>query len=94
MSKKISGNQIRAARALLGWSQIDLANVALLSQSPIARAEQDSGIIKESTLKLIQMNLEQAGIRFINEDDGTVGVVLLPRDDQAGQDGEKTGGNG
>ncbi len=32
--------------------------------------------------------------RFINEDDGTVGVVLLPKDDQAGQDGEKTGRNG
>ncbi len=67
-----------------------MANVALLSQSPIARAEHDAGAIKESTLKLIQMNLEQAGIRFINEDDGTVGVVLMPKEGREAQGGGKS----
>ncbi len=84
MVKKISGKQIRAARALLGWSQTDLATVSLLSQSPVARAENDAESIKESTLKLLAMNLEQAGIQFINEEDGTVGVVLVPKSEQEG----------
>jgi hypothetical protein len=53
--------------------------------------ESGSERIKESTLMLLRINLEQEGIRFINEDDGTVGVMLMPKEGQEAQGGEKTG---
>jgi len=43
---------------------------------------------------LLRINLEQEGIRFINEDDGTVGVLLMPKEGQEAQGGEKTGEEG
>jgi hypothetical protein len=63
--------------------------VSLLSQSPVARAENDAQSIKESTLKLLAMNLEQAGIQFINEEDGTVGVLLISKVEKAESGEEK-----
>ena len=75
----ISGNQVRAARALIGWSQLDLANAAKIGEMTVKRFEsvqnEDGGTIK--TLQAIQKTLEGAGIIFIQKDEnGGPGVRL------------------
>ena len=79
MLKQITGSQIRAARALLGWSQQRLGEEASLSQTPIASMEKDVANSRESTLKLVVKTLQEAGIEFFREEDGTIGVKLRPQ---------------
>ena len=78
MAKQVTGTQIRAARALLGWSQYELGNRTSLSQAPIARMESDISKSRDSTVMLVVKTLEEAGIEFVQEEDGTVGVKLKP----------------
>ena len=78
MFKQVTGNQIRAARALLGWSQQRLGQEASLSQTPIASMEKDVANSRESTVKLVVKTLEEAGIEFFQEEDGTLGLKLKP----------------
>ena len=75
----ISGNQVRAARALIGWSQLDLANAANIGEMTVKRFEsaqnENGGTIK--TLQAIQEALEDAGIIFIQRNQhGGLGVRL------------------
>lgn len=63
--------QIRAARALLDWSQNDLANAASLGVATIRRMEANEGLVQgaaDSVWK-IQKALETAGIMFIPGDE-------------------------
>ena len=55
--------QIRAARALLGWSQGELAQTAGIGLATLQRIEQNDGIVKGnfSTAIKIQNALEHAG---------------------------------
>lgn len=78
MFKRVTGNQIRAARALLGWSQQRLAEEASLSQTPITRMERNVVDTRDSTLKLVVKTLQEAGVEFFWEEDGTFGVKLRP----------------
>ena len=73
--------QIRAARALLGWSQTQLARRAGLGLATLQRIERDEGIEKGkfSTVIKIQKALEQAGIHFTEDDAGEIGVRLKMR---------------
>jgi len=73
--EKISGAQVKAARALLNWSQEDLAENASLTMTPISRMERGVVSTRKGTMKLIAMALEEVGIEFINEE-GWVGVKL------------------
>ncbi len=57
--------QIRAARALLGWSQKDLADRADLSQTGIARIENGTHQPSAQTQEKITAAFEEAGIEFI-----------------------------
>lgn len=57
--------QIRAARALLGWSQADLAERADLSQTGIARIENGANKPNSSTLEKIETAFERAHIEFL-----------------------------
>jgi transcriptional regulator with XRE-family HTH domain len=70
--------QIRAARALLGWRQEDLAKAAKVGLATIARIEQGEGMVQGnfSTITKIQQALEREGIKFIAESEGGVGVQL------------------
>jgi transcriptional regulator with XRE-family HTH domain len=71
--------QIRAARALLGWNQGDLAKAANVSIATIRRIEAKEGPMMGyvSTLMSIQSAFENAGIRFLdNEAAGGIGVRL------------------
>jgi transcriptional regulator with XRE-family HTH domain len=58
-------DQIRAARALLNWSQADLATRADLSQTGIARIESGVNMPNSSTLDKIAAAFDGAGIEFI-----------------------------
>ncbi len=74
----ITGSQIRAARALLGWSQQDLADKSLLSETAILKLETQRADTRTSTVIKVRKALEDAGIDFITRADGAVGVVLKP----------------
>lgn len=58
--------QIRAARALLDWSQSDLAERAGLSQTGIARIENGTNHPNSQTLKKIEAAFDYADIEFLD----------------------------
>jgi transcriptional regulator with XRE-family HTH domain len=70
--------QIRGARALLGWSQNQLAHKAGVGVATLQRIEQNEGVLKGnfSTILKIQRALEEAGIRFTEDGAGEIGVTL------------------
>jgi ribosome-binding protein aMBF1 (putative translation factor) len=71
-------SQIRAARALLGWSQAKLARGAGIGLAALQRIEQNEWEVKGnfSTVLKIQKVLEQAGIHFADDEAGEIGVRL------------------
>ena len=73
--------QIRAGRALLGWSQDRLSRKAGIGLATLRRIEQNEGTVKGnfSTILKIQKALEQAGIHFTEDDSGEIGVRLKMR---------------
>ena len=73
--------QIKAARALLGWSQGDLAQHSTISEPTIARLESIGGEIsgRPKTIQKIKDALEKAGVEFIDENGGGLGVRLRKR---------------
>jgi transcriptional regulator with XRE-family HTH domain len=76
MDTGVSPEQIRAARALLGWSRERLAGTAGISPNSVARVETGKPC-RASTLAAIQTALEYAGVEFAR--DGTGGVRLRHR---------------
>ncbi len=74
----ITGRQLRAARVLIGWEQIELAKRARVAIGTIRRMESFTGEIgsRTSTLSQVLASLEKAGIEFLN--DGSPGVRLHP----------------
>ncbi len=77
---KVSVRHIKAARALLGWSQEELAEAAGVSIPTVKRLEAAGegplGGAPETGAKL-RGALEAAGIEFTNG--GTPGVRLVPK---------------
>ena len=72
-----SPSQIRAARALVGWSQSEVAAAAGLSIPTVKRAEADDGIrVSDDALVAIASALKKAGVEFIAENGGGPGVRL------------------
>lgn len=60
----ITVTQIKAARALLDWNQLDLARAAGLSKPALANVERGSAVPRPETMTAIKTALEQAGIEF------------------------------
>lgn len=75
----ITGAQIKAARALLGWSQRELAARAVISETALLKLETASADTRTSTLTKVRVALEKAGVEFINRADGRIGVVVSGR---------------
>jgi transcriptional regulator with XRE-family HTH domain len=64
------------ARAGLGWTLRDLANLAEVNPNTISRYETGKDIMA-GTLRKIEATLRAAGVGFLDEP-GTIGV-MLPR---------------
>jgi len=71
--------QLRAARALLGWRQNDLAKASGVGLATVARIEQGKGVVQGnfSTIVKLQQTLEGARISFIDDLNGGIGVRLV-----------------
>jgi predicted transcriptional regulator len=72
----ITARQIRAARALLGWSQQQLADKAIVSLNALARLEKGSVDSRVSTVAAVQKALVKAGIEFLSADQKGEGIRL------------------
>lgn len=75
----ISPAQIRAARALVGWKQTDLAAASGVSEMSIKNIERGATDPRASTLAALQGALETAGVLFLDPGvnrDGGPGVRL------------------
>jgi SspJ family small acid-soluble spore protein len=77
----LSSAQIRAARALLRWSAADLARQSALGVNTIRRAEvaEEGTSLTLANDLAIRRVLEAAGVVFIDENGGGVGVRLRTR---------------
>ena len=77
----ISVDQIRMARAALGWSLELLSEKSGVSARTIRRIESEGGLEKatKANRKLIRETLEAAGIEFIGAPDNGPGVRLWPK---------------
>lgn len=83
---KVSTEQVKAARALLRWSQSDLAEASAVSLPTIKRLEAEPGKVggRAGTEAALRAALEAAGVEFIPENGGGPGVRLK----KAGASGE------
>jgi len=75
----ITAAQCRAARGLLGWSQQKLADEAGVGIMTVHQLEQDGTRPRRATLAAVQRALELAGVAFIDENGGGVGLRLRKR---------------
>ena len=81
-SKKlaITVEQLRAARALMGWSQGQLAERAGMSLPTVKRVEREGGPkVSDDARYALQQALESGGVEFIDENGGGPGVRLRKR---------------
>ena len=78
---KVSIRQVKAARALLAWSQEKLADAARISIPTIKRLEASDGPLggRTETANQIRAALEHGGVEFIDENGGGLGVRLRKR---------------
>ena len=74
----ISSEQIKASRALLGWSAAELAKRSGVGATTLRRYEMLGGVPKAnlSVLMKLKETLEQAGIEFTGDPLVNPGVTL------------------
>jgi transcriptional regulator with XRE-family HTH domain len=75
----ITSAQIRAARGLLKWTQATLAARGATSIVTLNMIENDGVTPRAATLEGIQRALEAAGVEFLGEDGGGLGVRFRTR---------------
>jgi predicted transcriptional regulator len=68
--------QLRAARALLNWSQDDLAMHSGISRTVIARLESGQTDARTSTTVSIRSALKSAGIRLVDDGQDYYGALV------------------
>jgi transcriptional regulator with XRE-family HTH domain len=72
----VTSRQIRAGRALLGWTQTMLADRALVAINTVRAIEQDRPYPKEDTVQAVEHALRKAGVVFLSEGPLGEGVRL------------------
>ena len=70
----VTSRQVRAARALLGWTL--LADKALVALTALKRLESDRLSVRDATRDAVRKALEAAGIVFLSSGRGE-GVMLV-----------------
>ncbi|HEX4181532.1 MAG TPA: helix-turn-helix transcriptional regulator [Caulobacteraceae bacterium] len=87
MVQNVSNRQIKAARALVGWSQEHLTAASGVSLPTVKRLESADGLLggRQGTRERLIEALARAGIIFIDEggDEGP-GVRLRSKPDRTG----------
>jgi transcriptional regulator with XRE-family HTH domain len=73
---EISPAQVRAARAMLGWSHFRLARKARVGRATVQRLELGASVWP-SSVEAIKVALEGAGIEFLAARKGGTGVCVL-----------------
>jgi transcriptional regulator with XRE-family HTH domain len=73
--------QLRAARALIGWNQLELAEKSGVGISTIRRLEAQQGVLRgmSDTIWKLRKTLEEAEIIFIDGDGSTGPGVKLSK---------------
>ena len=73
----VTAEQLRAARALLGWSQTELAKRAGMSLPTVKRVETERGPrVSKEARSALRRALALGGVEFIDENGGGAGVRL------------------
>ncbi|WP_409565067.1 helix-turn-helix domain-containing protein [Methylobacterium sp. J-090] len=72
----IEREQVRAARALLGWSQSDLSNRSGIGRRTLMNFENGLTHPMDVTLQRIEEVLKAAGVQMTRSRDGSIGVLL------------------
>lgn len=74
----ITGSQIRAGRALLGWTGHELASAAGVGRATIARAEAEDGPVAmmQANVRAIRAAFDAAGVILIDENGEGPGARL------------------
>ena len=75
----ITPKQCRSARELLGWKQLDLSKSSQTGISTIRDFERGFRELAPKTNHYIKLTFEEAGIIFLNDDEG-IGVKLINQD--------------
>lgn len=70
----VTAAQIRAARALLGWTQQELADRAIISANAVNRLERGQVDTKTSTVSAIERAFLKAGVEFVSAGEKGEGV--------------------
>jgi predicted transcriptional regulator len=68
--------KVRAARAVLGWSQRELGLRVSMTQKSIYRMEQGTHDLRRSTVVIIEQILKDEGIEFEDLPDGGITIVV------------------
>jgi transcriptional regulator with XRE-family HTH domain len=71
--------QCRAARGLINWSQLDLAQAAGVGIVTVRQLEAGANAPRRATMDVIRRAFERAGVDFIDENGGGPGVRLRKR---------------
>jgi transcriptional regulator with XRE-family HTH domain len=79
--KTITPKQCKAARAFLGWSQQDLADKLRITQKTLTDFERGITNPQRRIAEDIRTVLQEAGVKFENDDEGQGAKLLKEFDD-------------
>ena len=72
----INGEQVRAARSLLGWPRIKLAFLSDIGVHVVKNIETSERTVSASSIERVRVVLESAGVIFVEESGEGPGVRL------------------
>ena len=75
----ITASQCRAARGLLDWTQQELADAARVGVATVRVFEGEAAETRAAILAALRRALELAGVEFIGENGGGLGVRYRKR---------------
>ncbi|CAN7533001.1 MULTISPECIES: helix-turn-helix domain-containing protein [unclassified Devosia] len=72
----LSHAQIRAARAYLGWTALELAEESGVSFSTVRRVEMPGHrAVRDENVAAIRQAFTRHGVRFVTHSDGSLGIA-------------------
>jgi transcriptional regulator with XRE-family HTH domain len=87
LERRAFAARLRAARAILGWSQVELASRIGLTQRAVHKLEQGNTEPRRTTIRIIEETWETEGLEF--EDIGDGGFRVIVRAKLLGETGNR-----